>query len=91
MTVAPFVAPTVTPHHLAWVCWRAMEPRAMEAAGRRRAALHAAYLNGVKYSMALRPKVAADENRGAAAAGAERRCRTVGRREVVGKPSGAAG
>ncbi|MFO0608030.1 MAG: methyltransferase [Polyangiales bacterium] len=42
VTVAPFVAPTVTPHHLAWVCRRAMEPRAMEAAGRRRAALHAA-------------------------------------------------
>lgn len=42
VTVAPFVAPTVTPHHLAWVARRALEPRAMAAAAARRARLHAA-------------------------------------------------
>jgi hypothetical protein len=36
VTVAPFVAPTVTPHHLAWVCRRTMEVRAMEVASARR-------------------------------------------------------
>ncbi len=39
VTVAPFVPPTVTPHHLAWIARRTQEPRAMAAAAERRARL----------------------------------------------------
>lgn len=46
VTVAPFAAPTVTPHHLAWVARRVGEPGAMAAARARRARLHGAGLSG---------------------------------------------